>query len=181
MRGDAVTAIRRAMVGEVTTSGTRSTAAAGLRRAAGFATLHAVLITAAAAASIVLRDVAVNQRVAVMLAIFAAGSWIGGFLALLIATAIAGRRPPLKRFAAMLATLTTGTAGGIALVYLFEFRLLDAEFWSDGLTPHIFVELLFTGASAGYTLLVSGLPLLLPHGLLVLFGAAIWFARLPRG
>jgi hypothetical protein len=181
MRGKAVTAIRRAMVGEITTSGTRPVAAAGLRRAVGFATLHAALITAAAALSILLRDIALNERVAVLLAIFAAGSWIGGFLALLLATIVAARRPPLKRFAAMLATLTTGTAGGIALVYLFEFRLLDAEFWSDGLGLHIFEELLFTAASAGYTLLVSGLPLLLPHGLLVLFGAAIWFARLPRG
>lgn len=181
MRGEAVTAIRQVMDGQVTTPGTRPAAAVGLRRALGFATLHALLITAAAAASIVLRDVALNERVMILLAIFAAGSWIGGFLALLLATAVAARRPPLKRFAAMLATLTTGTAGGIALVYLFEFRLLDAEFWSDGIGLHIFEELLFTGASAGYTLLVSGLPLLLPHGLLVLFGAAIWFARLPRG
>ena len=188
MQGEAVTAIPPAMTEDVTTTGWRSAAAAGWRRgsrslglAARFATLHALLITASAAATLLLRDVAPNERVAILLALFAAGSWLGGGLALVIASAVAGHRPPLKRFAAMLATLAIGTAGGIALVYLFEFRLLDAEFWSDGIGPHILVELLFTGASAGYTLLVSGLPLILPHGLLVLFGAAIWFARRPRG
>jgi hypothetical protein len=153
----------------------------GLPLALRFAVVHAVVITGAAAATLALREVAMNHRVGIVLAIFAAGSALGGFLAVLVAAAVAGHRPPPKRFAAMLATLTFGTAGGIALVYLVQFRLIQPDFYEDFPSLHFLEQMLFTGASAAYTFTVSGLPLILPHGLAALFGAAIWFARRPRG
>ncbi len=66
-------------------------------------------------------------------------------------------------------------------VYALQFRLADPDFWSDFPDPIWIVEFAFTMASAAYVMLVSGLPLLLPHGLAALLLASLWFARRPRG
>jgi len=149
--------------------------------ALAFAPVYAVLVAGVVALSIVWREIGWTHRALVVLATFAAGGALAGVLAVPVAAFVAGHRPRSARFAAMFVALTGLTACAVLLIFLIDFRLLDADFWSDFPDPFWLVELAFTVATAAYTLTASGLPLLLPHGLLLLFGAAWWFARRPRG
>lgn len=127
------------------------------------------------------REAGWTPRTEAVLSTFALGGAIGGLLAPLAAAAIAGHRPTGARFAAMFAGLIIATGGGTLLVYAIRFRLADPDFWVNFPSLIFIVELVFTMASAVYVLLVSGFPLLLPHGLIALLAAAAWFARRPRG
>lgn len=127
------------------------------------------------------REAGWTPRTEAVLTTFAAGGAIGGLLAPLVAAAVAGHKPAGARFAAMFAGLIMATGGGTLLVYAIRFRLADPDFWVNFPSLIWIVELVFTMASATYVLLVSGFPLLLPHGLIALAAAAVWFARRPRG
>lgn len=152
-----------------------------LPRAILFGAVHALEIGAIAYVSLVTRQLGFGTRTDLVIATFVGGAFLGGTLAWAAAAVVAGHRPASARFAAMLIALTLGTAGGIALVYFFKYRSYFAAFHADFGTFSWLVELAFTGASAAYTFIVSGLPLILPLGLVPLLAGAAAFARRPRG
>ena len=78
-------------------------------------------------------------------------------------------------------TLILGTAGITAFFFFLQYRLYYAQWHDQSFSEMWIVQMLFTGATAVYIFAVSGLRMLLPFGLPVLFGAALVFARKPRG
>lgn len=151
-----------------------------MRAAALFAPIYAIGVTLSVALHFIWREQAFNTRTTAVLILFAVGALVAGFLAWAVSAMVAGIRPPSARFAAMTLFLTVATAGITAFIFFLQFRVYYAQGHSVEFTKLWLVQLMFTGASAVYIFLSSGLRLLLPFGLPVLFGAAYLFARKPR-
>jgi hypothetical protein len=158
--------------------------AAGVRSVAGvlmFALIFSLSLTFITAWSLYAREMAFGARARDLLATFAAGSFVGSLLAWFISNALARRRPDSARFAAMLLALTTGTSGTIAFFYFLQYRSYFSDFHDNFPSVQWMFQMLFTGATAAYTFTVSGLPLILPLGLIPLFLGAAWYTRVSRG
>ncbi len=145
-----------------------------------FAPCYAAAVAGAVALHLVWREQAVNTRVTAVLILFALGALIAGFLSWLMAAMVAGNRPVSARFAAMMVLLAVSTAGLTAFLFFLQFRVYYAQWHASELTLLWLYQLAFTGASAVYIFMSSGLRMLLPFGLPVLFGAAYLFARRQR-
>ncbi len=154
---------------------------AALPNAVLFAPFFSVAICAIVALSLLHRDGMLTPRSWTVIASFTAGSALGGLLAWLGAAFIAGCRPWSARLSAMLILLTVGTPGGVALVSLLQFRLYFAAHHEGAAVAEWMSQLVMTSASITYILVVSGLPLLLPLGLVPLVGGALMFAGRRRG
>ena len=152
-----------------------------LPKAALFAPFYGAAVTASVVVHMVRHDQAYGLRMLAVIILFALGGTVGGFLAWVVAATVAGARPRSARFAAMSFTLILGTAGITAFFFFLQYRLYYAQWHDQSFSEMWIVQMLFTGASAVYIFAVSGLRMLLPFGLLVLFGAALIFARKPRG
>lgn len=153
--------------------------------AVGFATAYAIANTAIVALALTVRDTVFGHRALAVLETFLLGSFFAGMLAWMLAAALLAERPPTARFAGMLVFLAIGTAGLAAFVYFLRFRVYFAAGHDPFPSPFWFIQNLFTGASAAYVFATIGLRLLLPAGLLTLFGGAVLFMRYgdtpPRG
>lgn len=145
-----------------------------------FAPAYSGAVAGAVTLHFVWREQAFNVRAVAVLVLFALGALTAGFLSWLCAAMIAGHRPLSARFAAMLISLAVSTAGLTAFLFFLQFRVYYAQWHSSELTLLWLYQLAFTGASAVYIFMSSGLRLLLPFGLPVLFTAAWLFARRPR-
>lgn len=171
--------------------GNRTTRLAGLRAATGrgvaalpaavvFAVVHALLVGATVAGTLAVREVAFADRAERVILTFVGGAAIGGLFAWVAAAAVLFRRPATARFSGMLVALAAGTTGGIIFVYFLEYRRYYSDFHDDVLSLGYAVHVLFTIAGSTYTFIASGLPLLLPAGLVPLFGGALAFALWSR-
>ncbi len=148
--------------------------------AALFAPAYGAAITTAVIGHMVWREQAIGMRMLAVVILFALGGTIAGFAAWLTAATIAGARRRAQRFAAMTFALTLATAGFTAFLFFLQFQVYYAQ-WHDEAFSRMWVwQVLFTGASAVYIFISSGLRMLLPFGLPVLFFAAWLFARKPR-
>lgn len=159
-------------------------AAAALPSALAFAAVHAILVGATVAGALAFREVALAGRAERVILTFTAGAAIGGTLAWMAAAAVLTGRPATARFSGMLVALAAGTTAGCILVYFLEYRRYYSDFHDDVLSLGYAVHVVFTLAGSIYTFIASGLPLLLPAGLVPLFGGALAFtlwSRRPAG
>ncbi len=149
--------------------------------AARFAPFYAAAVTGAVVLHMVWRAQAVTPRMIAVVILFALGGAIAGFLSWIMAATLAGARQGSARFAAMTGCLIVATAGVTGLLFLFQYRLYYAQ-WSFGdFSMMRFVYELIASLGALYIFGVSGLRMLLPFGLPVLFVAGLIFARRERG
>lgn len=146
-----------------------------LRRAAlpalAFAVFHAVAIAAVVAGELVASEMAFGRRALTVIAIFAVGGALGGLTAFPLAYAFSAGRGPTSRFSAMLVLLALGTSAFSALAYFLVFRsqYQDIDVFD--------LQTVFVGASAAFTFVASGLPMLLPAGLVLLLLECAAFMR----
>jgi hypothetical protein len=152
-----------------------------LGRAALLALANGILAGGLTLASLLARDQAIGDRSANVIAVFSLGGGLGGFFAWIVATIVAGQRPPIKRFAAMLVALPVATVSAIEFCYLMVYThgLLSID--ETPLSGAWLVGLAYAGGATLYTLIVSGLPLIMPWAVLPLVVIAFLFARRPRG
>lgn len=127
--------------------------------------------------ALIARENALTPRFLRLVIVFSCGGLIGGFVAFVAASLLAGRKRPIKRFAALLAALPAATLCGIELCYLLDFTGFLSGFEDAPLSRGWFIAVAFAGATTLYTLFVSGLPLIMPWSLPALFLAAWRFAR----
>lgn len=144
--------------------------------AAGRAGLFAIVFAAACFLAFLgdawLAGRPVDSRLRLAIALFAAGAFMAGFLAWLIAGRMLAGKVPTARFAGATVLLTLGTPAASAFAFFLQYRLYYAAWHGPPLTLGWVFELIFTGVGAAYLFVVTGLPLFLPLGLPVLFGAA---------
>lgn len=152
-----------------------------LPKAALFAPLYGAAVTGSVVAHMAWYNQAYGLRMLAVIILFALGGTVGGFLAWVFAATVAGARPRSARFAAMCFALILATAGITAFFFFLQYRLYYAQWHDQSFSEMWIVQMIFTGASAVYIFAVSGLRMLLPFGLPVLFLAALVFARKPRG
>lgn len=146
-------------------------------RATLFALGHALAVAGLALLSMHLREQALGARALLATALLALGALAGGFVAWLLAWLLATSRPPSARFALMLVLIVAATAGFAGLFHFVQYRSYFATFHFVGGWRPFFFQNLFTAASATFTLVASGLPLLLPLGLPLLLLEAALFTR----
>jgi len=149
-----------------------------------FALVWACLITAAVAAlTLGLRNEGLSGRSLAVLAVFALGSFLGGWLGWGAARILSWprRRRPVARFAAMLITLSLGTAGITGFLFFLQMRAYYDPWHTNAVSMRMFWETAFTAATSSYIFGVMGARMLLPVMLVPLFAAAWYFARIqPR-
>jgi hypothetical protein len=146
-----------------------------------FGLANALAVTVITAAALLRREVALSDRVEQLFGTFAAGAWLGGTLAYVVATILAVRAERTARLAAMLVALPIGTAGGIGILYFAQYIPYFAQYHSPAFTPYWFIQMAASLVMSAFILIASGLPLLLPWGLIPLFCGALFFASRPRG
>ena len=152
-----------------------------LRPALVFAPTYSVAVTASVALHFVWREQGFTTRAGAVMALFALGGLIAAYLSWVIAATIAGHRHGSVRFAAMTAILTVGTAGITAFLFFLQFRVYYAQWHAPEFSFLWLIQTMFTGATSVFIFATSGLRLLLPFGLPVLFAGALVFARRKRG
>lgn len=155
-------------------------AAAALPAALVFSAVHAVALAAIVVATYALREVDFTPRANRVFATFFIGGALGGLLAWTAAAVLIADRPATARFAGMLVALAAATPVGCTAIYFLEYRRYYADFHDGILSLGYLVHLVFTMAGSAFTFAASGLPLILPWGLLPLFGGALAFARWSR-
>jgi hypothetical protein len=90
-----------------------------------------------------------------------------------------GRRPE-TRFAASFLLLTLATVTVLAVLFALQYRLFYSQ-WHEPFGSRIWMfQFIFTSASAVYQFSVLGTRLLLPFGIVLIFGASLWLARRMR-
>ncbi|WP_146610135.1 hypothetical protein [Rhodobium orientis] len=145
--------------------------------ALAFAPAYAGGVVVAVALHLYWRETAFNTRTGAILILFALGALLGGFLAYVLAATVAGARPFSARLAAIAVALMAITAGVTAFLFFLQFRVYYAQWHSDHFGRLWLMQMAYTGATAVYIFMSSGLKLILPFGLPVLFAAAWVFAR----
>lgn len=145
-----------------------------------FAPCYAIAVSAAVALQLHWREQDFNTRVLAVLILFLLGALLSGAVSWALAAMIAGNRPWSARFAAMMALLALTTAGLTAFLFFLQYRIYFAQWHGEIFTMLWVFQMLFTGATSVYIFMSSGLKLILPFGLVALFGAALLFARKPR-
>ena len=146
-----------------------------------FAIVWASVMTAAVAVlTLGLRAEAVSGRTLAVLLVFATGSLIGALLAWLAARVLSWprRHRIAARFAAMVITLSLGTAGITAFLFFLQLRIYYLPWHANEISAQMFWETIFTAAGTAYIFGVMSARLLLPVMLLPLFAAAWFFARI---
>ncbi|MCW2308377.1 hypothetical protein [Rhodobium gokarnense] len=142
-----------------------------------FAPAYASGVVVAVALHLYWREMAFNPRTGAILILFALGALLGGFLAYVLAASVAGARPFSARLAAIAVALMAITAGITAFLFFLQFRIYYAQWHTDHIGRLWLMQMAYTGATAVYIFMSSGLKLILPFGLPVLFAASWVFAR----
>ena len=117
------------------------------------------------------REIAVLYLAGAFVA-FLPALWLGRLLS------VGGKRE--AAFAALFLSLGVMTIGLTATFYALDYRSYYTEWHAPAFSVTWAFQFVFTVAGALYQFAVLGLRLYLPFGLLALFAAALWFARLPR-
>ncbi|MFO1185863.1 MAG: hypothetical protein U1E56_13930 [Bauldia sp.] len=163
------------------------------RRSAGFSKNHSALrrpllfgaavglaVAGAAAAAAYVTGRPLGPRLGAIAATLGFAAAVAAAAAWPLATAMAGKRPPTARFAAMAILIALGTLvlGGLAFV---ASRIPFVDFGDSALFSRSFLSSLFwSSASSLYLYSGTGPRLLLPFAPLVLIAAAAIFARRRR-
>jgi hypothetical protein len=125
-------------------------------------------------------DVSLSERLMRVVAVFACGGLLGGFVAHLAAELVTGRASPLRRFAAYLALMPVAVLAAVEFSYLLDFTGFLTDLYSEGSLAGALWALAFAGATTLYTLFGAGLPPLMPWAAILLVLGAILFARRGR-
>jgi hypothetical protein len=122
----------------------------------------------------------VTDRLGLAIVLFAAGAACAGWGAAWFLARWGTRRPGSARFAAAAIILTVLTVGFDAFFLFLNYSAYFIQWWPTPFTLHWFFNLITTGGGVTFFFIALGLPLLLPLGLPVLFGAAFILSRPPR-
>jgi hypothetical protein len=142
--------------------------------ALAFAVGFGPLLAASAAFGMIWREQAMGGRFWTVILVFLGSGVVAGALAWIAASATVRGRPPTARFAAMLAWLLVLTPLAVALTQFAAYRLMETD---PGLQPDGSYLLGLAGAalSAAFVTPAAGMRLILPAGLVLLFGASALF------
>lgn len=147
-------------------------------RVAAFAALWALAIAGLVFLLTVGRGQALTDRSLLVVATFATGSFAGYLLAHGVGAFVTrDQSRPSARFAAMFLCLALGTAGMTTLLFFIHLFLYYSQWHESRFSLGRIVEILYTGAFAGYIFGVQGARLLLPFALPLLFLVAYLFAK----
>ncbi len=113
-------------------------------------------------------------------AVYLAGAFAAFVPALWLGRLLSAGRTGEAAFAALFLSLGIMTIGLTAAIYALDYRSYYTEWHAPAFSVTWAFQFVFTVAGALYQFAVLGLRLYLPFGLLALFAAALWFARLPR-
>jgi len=147
-----------------------------LAAAAAFSVAYGLSIAAVALLSLIVRQIALTGPKQFALLAFLLGATAAAALTRSLVHALA-LKAPTARLALALTGLTLGTAGGPALIICLDFYLQFAGEHDPFPSIGWAFELVFTLVGSAYIFFASGLPWLLPLGLLPLFGFALIAAR----
>jgi hypothetical protein len=139
-----------------------------------------LVVTAGAAAGILMRGWETPQRITEVAIVYAVGAAIAFPVALFLARFVSYRRPAEAAFAAMFLALALSTIGITALIFALDYRTYYAEWHEEFGTITWIFQLVFTIANAIIQFAVLGVRLFFPVGFIALFVASLWFARRAR-
>ncbi|WP_417689900.1 hypothetical protein [Roseibium sp.] len=142
----------------------------------------AILIGGLVALKLLIGEQSLSLRSIAVVLVFLAGSFLGALLARMFTGLVCtATSTPSARFSAMFIGLSCGTVGMTALLHFLHFGLYYLPTHVDAPVIYLLIDVLMTGASAAYIFVVSGMQLLLPWGLPLLFAAAFDYARSGTG
>ncbi len=150
-------------------------------RSLAFATAWALLIAGLAALLAHWRGEALSGRSAAVVAVFAAGSFLGAWCAWGMASLVTLRRRKARgpaRFAAMVLFLSVGTAAFAAFFFFLQLRAYYSEWHTTRISFRMLWEQVFTAATTSYIFGVMGARPLLPFALGPLLAFSLYFARI---
>lgn len=108
---------------------------------------------------------------------FALGSLIGGAYGVWAASFWGTGKGAIIRFGLFFATVGGATLVMVSLLFYLPFRAYSAQWHGDFLSVEWAFQVFFTGLSAGYLFLATGLPLAVPWIFLLLVLASLAFSR----
>ena len=146
-----------------------------------FAIAWAVLICLTETALTFWRGEALTGRSAAVVAVFTVSAFLGAFCAWGTASLMTFRRRKGRlpaRFAAMILSLTLGTAGFCAVFFFLQLRAYYSQWHTSTISMEMFWQFAFTGASTSYIFAVMGARPLLPFVFLPMLAFSWYFARI---
>lgn len=146
-----------------------------------FAIAWAALIGLMQTALLAWRGEALTGRSAAVVLVMTASGFLGAVCAWGLASLLTFRRRKGRlpaRFAAMMLSLTLGTAGFAALGFFLQLRAYYSDWHTTTISMQMFWEVAFTAASSSYVFAVLTVRPLLPFALLPLLAFSWYFARI---
>ncbi|SFT81175.1 hypothetical protein SAMN05518861_105289 [Mesorhizobium sp. YR577] len=144
------------------------------------AALWAVAMAGSALFNLMLDAWETPEKMRTVTTLFAAGGFLAFPLGLWGAAFLSQGKRAETAFAAAFVSFAVATIGVTAVLYAIQYRLYYAQWHADAFTVIWAFQIVFTGLAALYQFTVLGIRLFFPVGFVVLFIAALWFARRPH-